>query len=68
MLSGIATNPQYQNLIANAANGVTGILGNPVDTNVTAQPVTAQMAANTNLAPYMNPYQSSVINATIAGS
>jgi hypothetical protein len=67
VLSGIATNPQYQNLIANAANGVTGILGNPVNANVTPQPVTAQMAANTNLAPYMNPYQSSVINATIAG-
>lgn len=65
ILSGLATDPQYQTLISTAANGVTGILGNPGNTNVTPQPVTAQTVANTNLAPYMNPYQGSVIDATL---
>jgi hypothetical protein len=66
VLSGVATNPQYQNLISSAANGVQGILGNPVGTNVTPQPVTAQTIAGSNLSQYMNPYQSDVINTTMA--
>ena len=66
LLSGLAANPQYQNQISSAANGVQGILNNPVATNVTAQPVTAQTVAGSNLSQYMNPYQSDVVNATMA--
>lgn len=65
LLSGVAANPGYLNQIAGAANAVTGILNNPVNTTVTPQPVTAETIAGTNLAPYMNPYQSSVVNATL---
>ena len=65
LLSGLAANPQYQNQISGAANAVAGILGNPVNPVVTPQPVTASTVANTNLAPYLNPYQSSVVNATL---
>lgn len=65
MAAGVATNPQHQNMIANAANDAQGILGNPVGTNVTPQPVTAQ-AVNNDLSQYMNPYQDSVVDATLA--
>ena len=65
LLSSVAANPQYQNQIAGAANAVTGIMNNPVSTIVLPQPVTAPTIAGTNLAPYMNPYQSSVVNATL---
>lgn len=67
ILSGVATNPLYQNMIGAAANGVAGILSNPVATNVTPQPVTAQTIAGADLSPYMNPYQANVVNATLAG-
>jgi hypothetical protein len=65
MLSGVATDPQYQAMIGNAANAVAGFLSNPAATNVTPQPVTAETIANSDLSPYLNPYQSSVVNATL---
>jgi hypothetical protein len=65
MLSGIATDPTYREMIGNAANAVADILGNPAATNVTPQPVTAATIANSDLSPYLNPYQSSVVNATL---
>jgi hypothetical protein len=66
MLSGVATDPEYQAMIGNAANAVAGILGNPAATNVTPQPVMAQTIANSNLSQYLNPYQGNVVNATLA--
>jgi hypothetical protein len=65
LLSSLAANPQYLNQISGAANSVVGVLGNPGNPIVTPQPVTAQTVAGANLAPYMNPYQSSVVNATL---
>jgi len=65
MLSGVATDPEYQAMIGNAANAVNGILGNQAATNVTPQPVTAQTIAGSDLSQYLNPYQSSVVNATL---
>lgn len=53
ILSALATNPLYGNQIQNAANTVQGILGQ--DT-----------FSQGNLQKYFNPYQSDVINATLA--
>jgi len=53
ILSNVATNPLYGNQIQNAANTVQGILGQ--DTFGTS-----------NIQKFFNPYQDSVINATIA--
>ena len=66
VLAGIASDPQYQAMIGNAANWVTGILNTPPATQVTAEPVTASTVANSDLSPYLNPYQSDVVNATLA--
>ena len=65
MLSGIATDPTYREMIGNAANAVADILGNPVAASVTPQPLTAQTIAGSDLSPYLNPYQSGVVNATL---
>lgn len=65
-LTGVATDPTYANNSAQATDAVSGILGaQPMNTTVNAQPVNASTIANTNLAPYENPFQSDVINATM---
>lgn len=53
ILSGLAVNPLYQNQIQTAANSIQGILGsNPL--------------SGDNLQQFMNPFQSDVIDASIA--
>lgn len=53
ILSNLATNPLYQNQIQTAANSIQGILGsNPLSTE--------------NLQQFMNPFQTDVIDASIA--
>lgn len=53
ILSNLATNPLYQNQIQTAANSIQGILG--------SNPLSAD-----NLQQFMNPFQTDVINASIA--
>src|SRR6185312_15539752 len=42
------------------------ILSNPVNSAVTANPVTAAQLSGADLSPYLNPYQQDVINASVA--
>ena len=76
ILSNVATDPTYQANNTAASNAVSGVLGTPINGTITptaaststvaSNPVTAGLLANTNLSPYENPYQSDVINASVA--
>ena len=57
ILSGVATNPAYGSALTNAQNAVSGILSNIQN---------APTLANTDLTPYLNPYEGDVINSTMA--
>lgn len=57
ILGNVATNPQFGNILDNATSSVDSILG-----NIAGMP----SLANTDLAPYMNPYEQDVINSTMA--
>jgi hypothetical protein len=56
ILGNLASNPQFGSTLNNATNAVQGILGSVQN---------APSLANTDLTPYMNPYQQDVINATM---
>jgi hypothetical protein len=71
LLSNIATDPRYQAANNAAMGSVQDVLGANINPTVTPQtvaatPYTAAQLAGTDLSPYMNPYQSSVIDASIA--
>lgn len=55
ILSGVATNPQYQAQIGNAVSSLQGVLGNLPNGDL----------ANADLAAYENPYTKNVIDATM---
>jgi hypothetical protein len=66
VLSGVATDPRYAANNNQAISGTQGVLNNPVNGQITANPVNASTIANTDLSPYLNPYTNDVINTTIA--
>jgi hypothetical protein len=66
ILSNVGTDPTYGQTNQTALNNVQGILGSNPNTTVTASPVNASTIAGTDLSPYMNPYTSNVIDASIA--
>lgn len=76
VLSGIATDPRYRAANQNAMDTVQGVLGTNINSTITPQGVTATpytpssydaaQQANTDLSPYMNPYQKNVIDASVA--
>ncbi len=57
ILGNLATNPQFGSILNSATNSVQGILGNIQN---------GKSLADTDLTPYMNPYQQDVIDATMA--
>lgn len=65
-LIGLAGNPLYANLLTGATQATQNILSNPVNGQVTANPVTAAQLAGTDLSPYLNPFQQQVIDASVA--
>lgn len=62
VLSGVATDPSYQAANNNAIGTVNGVLG---DNSLGSAYKPAQIAG-TDLAPYMNPFQKNVIDASIS--
>jgi len=66
VLTGIASDPQYAANNNQAISGVQGVLGNQVNGQVNAAPVNASTIAGTDLSQYMNPFQSNVIDASVA--
>jgi hypothetical protein len=66
LLSNIASDPRYQAVNQNAADSVQGILGNNMNTSISADPYSAAQLAGTDLSPYMNPFQKNVIDASIS--
>lgn len=65
-LTGVATNPQYLNMLSAAGDGLSNILANPVNGAVTPQPVSGAQLSGANLSPYLNPYTSDVIDTSLA--
>lgn len=66
-----ANNPTATNNLNTATNNVGGLLNYQpqqisAPTQVNANPITAGQLSRTDLAPYMNPFQSQVIDASIA--
>lgn len=66
-----ANDPTATNTLNSAVSGVNGLLGYKPQTiaapnTVTANPITAGQLSSTDLAPYMNPFQSQVIDASIS--
>lgn len=66
ILSGIGTDPSYGATNNAAVGSINGILGSNPNTTVNASPVDASTIAGSDLSKYMNPFQSSVIDASIA--
>jgi len=60
ILSGIANDPRYAATNATAIDSAKGILG------YTPQTYDAAQLSNTDLTPYLNPYQKQVIDASVA--
>lgn len=66
-----ANNPTATNNLNSATNNVGGLLGYQpqqiaAPTQVNSNPITAGQLSTTDLSPYMNPFQSQVIDASIA--
>jgi hypothetical protein len=66
ILSGIATDPRYAATGQSAINATQGILGANLPTNITPQTYDPAQLAGKDLTPYLNPFQSQVIDASIA--
>lgn len=68
ILSAVAQDPSYLKTANSATSAVQGILGSPLNGNINAQTYDPSQLANTDLSKYMNPYTSSVIDATTAAN
>lgn len=66
LLSNIASDPRYAAVNRQAIDTTQGLLAANPNTQVNAQPYNAAQIAGTDLSPYMNPFQSQVIDASIA--
>lgn len=66
LLSGIAADPRYAAANQQAIDATQGLLAANPNTTVNSDPYTAAQLAGTDLTPYMNPFQKSVIDASLS--